>query len=219
MSQQERAAVTKEVEGNAEISPKFEPGSLGMCGIFERLPAGAATGTDGPAFRRARLSTGAQKGKSHRKLAMHHLTRRSAVQLVLLGAASSFAASMPCAATEVLPLAIKGYDPVAYFTSGKPTLGLPEIEYEWDEHRYRFSRAEHRVLFKADPVRYAPQFANFCAMSLARGEIVEADPERWLISEGKLYLFGKPNGPNLFQQALTDNVLKANENRPLIQKH
>ena len=39
---------------------------------------------------------------------------------------------------EEEPLAIKGYDPVAYFTDGKPTPGLPEIEYEWDEHRYRF---------------------------------------------------------------------------------
>src|SRR5207249_6427824 len=66
---------------------------------------------------------------------------------------------------------------------GKPARGLPEIEYEWDERRYRFSRAEHRELFKADPVRYAPQFANYCAMALSQGEIVEADPENWLVSE------------------------------------
>jgi hypothetical protein len=69
-------------------------------------------------------------------------------------------------ASEKVPLAIKGYDPVAYFTVGKPAHGLPEIEYQWDEHRYRFSSAEHRELFRADPVRYAPQFANFSAMAL-----------------------------------------------------
>ena len=120
---------------------------------------------------------------------------------------------------EKVPLAIKGYDPVAYFTIGKPTRGLPEIEYEWDEHRYRFSRAEHRELFKADPVRYAPQFANFCAMALTRGEIDEANPEYWLISDGKLYIFGKPMGPDLFQQDLAGNVGKAEQNRALIQKN
>ena len=65
----------------------------------------------------------------------------------------------------------RAIDPVAYFTIGKPCArACPEIEYEWDEHRYRFSRAEHRELFKADPVRYAPQFANFCAMALSMGE-------------------------------------------------
>jgi hypothetical protein len=119
-----------------------------------------------------------------------------------------------------VPLAIKGYDPVAYFTTGSPTRGLPDIDYVWDEHRYLFSRAEHRELFKADPVRYAPQFANFCAMALSKGEIVEADPESWLISDDKLYVFGKPApaGPTLFQQDLAGNIAKANQNRPLIVK-
>ena len=57
-----------------------------------------------------------------------------------------------------------------------------------------FRGAEHRELFKADPVRYAPQFGNFCAMALTRGELDEANPENWLISDGKLYIFGKADG-------------------------
>jgi hypothetical protein len=123
-------------------------------------------------------------------------------------------------AAELLPLAIKGYDPVAYFTIGMPTLGLPDIEYEWDERRYRFSRPGHRELFKADPERYAPQFGEFCAMALAEGDRDEANPEYWLISDGKLYIFGKPPplGPVLFQQDLAGNVAKANQNRPLIER-
>ena len=149
---------------------------------------------------------------------MHNPSRRNAVRLVLLVAASSFATSIPSVAAESVPLAIKGYDPVAYFTVGSPVRGLPKIEYEWDEHRYRFSRPEHRELFKADPVRYAPQFANLCAISLSRGAIVEANPEYWLISEDKLYIFGGPAGPKHFQQDLARNIAKANENRKLILK-
>ena len=53
-------------------------------------------------------------------------------------------------------------------------------------------------------------------MSLAGREIVEADPENWLISEGKLYLFGKSIGPDLFQKDLAANVARANQNRDLI---
>ena len=149
---------------------------------------------------------------------MHNLSRRDAIGLGLLAAAYSFAAPMPAAAQEKVPLAIKGYDPVAYFTLGKPTQGLPEIEYEWDEHVWRFSSAEDRELFKADPARYAPQFGNYCAMALAKGEIVVADPENWLISDGKLFVFGKPApaGPSLFQQDLAANIVKANQNRPIL---
>ena len=119
-----------------------------------------------------------------------------------------------------MPLAIKGYDPVAYFTDGKPTHGLPEIEYEWDEQRYRFASEAHRELFRADPVHYAPQFGNFCAMALAMGEVVVANPEYWLISDGKLYVFGKPPpfGPALFQKDLSANITKAKQNRAILPK-
>src|ERR1700741_1149939 len=122
---------------------------------------------------------------------MHAVSRRSVIRgsILLLG---SFATASRSTAAENALLAIRGYDPVAYFTDGMPVRGRPDIEYEWDERRYRFSRAEHRELFKADPVRYAPQFAGFCAVALTRGEVDEANPEYWLISDGKLYLFGKP---------------------------
>jgi hypothetical protein len=148
---------------------------------------------------------------------MLSLSRRTVVcRLVLLAAATSVGS--PPAIAEKLPLAIKGYDPVAYFTLGRPVPGLPELEYEWDEYRYRFARPEHRDLFRADPLRYAPQFANYCAMALTRGEVHEADPESWLISDGKLYIFGGPAGPERFRQALTENVIKANRNKALVQK-
>ena len=149
---------------------------------------------------------------------MHALSRRSALRLVALVTASPFAVPVPSFASDKVPLAIKGYDPVAYFTLGKATPGLPEIEHGWDEHRYWFSRPEHRALFKAAPERYAPQFTNFCAMALALGKIVEADPESWLISDGKLYIFGSPAGRDLFQQKLAENIAKANQNRAQIRK-
>lgn len=87
---------------------------------------------------------------------MHNLSRRTAIRLALLAAASPLAASTRSFAMEKVPLAIKGYDPVAYFTLGSPARGRPEFEYEWDEQRYRFTSSEHRELFKADPVHYAP---------------------------------------------------------------
>jgi hypothetical protein len=149
---------------------------------------------------------------------MHRCSRRNALRLVLLAAASTLAPSIASVGSERPPLAIKGYDPVAYFTIGAPVRGLPEVEHDWEEHRYRFSRADHRQLFKADPARYAPQFGNFCAMALAKGEIVVAEPEHWLISGGKLYVFGLPVGPERFKSDLAGNIARAEQNRWLIQK-
>jgi len=127
--------------------------------------------------------------------------------------------SPPATAVEQAPLAIQGYDPVAYFTLQRATPGVAKFGYDWDEHRWQFSSAKHRDLFKADPVRYAPQFANFCAVALARGEVLPANPEYWLISDGKLYLFGKSKGPDLFRQNLRENIERANQHRSMLPSH
>ena len=149
------------------------------------------------------------------------LSRRTALNLLAAAAAFCLANPISPVLSQNVPLAIKGYDPVAYFTVGKPTPGLPEFEHDWDERRYRFANVGNRELFKADPVRYAPQFGNFCAMALAKGMIVVADPENWLITDGKLYVFGSPApaGPALFQKDLAGNVLKANQNRLMLPKN
>lgn len=141
------------------------------------------------------------------------LTRRFIVAL-----ASCLAVCGQAVAADPGPLAIRGYDPVAYFTLQRATPGLAEFEYQWDEHRWQFSTAQHRDLFKADPVKYAPQFANFCAVALARGEVREANPEYWLISDGKLYLFGKSAGPDLFRKDLEAMRERAGHNRALLPK-
>ena len=149
---------------------------------------------------------------------MVSLSRRSVGWLLVPLSAALFLSSPPSMADEKLPLAIKGYDPVAYFTLDKAVLGKPDVEYEWDEQRYRFVSVEHRELIKADPVRYAPQFTNFCAMALARGEVHEANPEYWLVSDGRLYLFGGPSGWERFRQDPGGNIPKANDNRDLARK-
>jgi hypothetical protein len=144
------------------------------------------------------------------------LSRRAAIGLV--GLLISFPLAASAAGPQDAALSIKGYDPVAFFTDGHPVRGLPEFEFEWDDHVYRFASAEHREMFMADPVHYAPQFGNFCAMALAKGEVVVANPENWLISDGKLYVFGSPApaGPVLFQKDLPGNIGKANQNRSIL---
>jgi YHS domain-containing protein len=58
-------------------------------------------------------------------------------------------------------LAIKGYDPVAYFTLSKPVEGKKEFEYKWQDAIWRFANEDHLKLFKSDPEKYAPQYGGY----------------------------------------------------------
>ena len=91
-----------------------------------------------------------------------------------------------------LRLVLSGYDPVAYFTDGKPTLGKAEFETQFDGGRYRFVSSQHMELFKADPDHYAPQFGGSCAGLMSKNMKVEADPKNWIVIDDKLYVFLAP---------------------------
>ncbi|MGB5617848.1 MAG: YHS domain-containing (seleno)protein [Desulfobacterales bacterium] len=84
--------------------------------------------------------------------------------------------------------AIKGYDPVAYFTDGKPVEGKKEFKHEWMGAKWYFATAANRDLFKADPEKYAPRYGGYCAYAVAMGKTADIDPNAWKIVDGKLYL-------------------------------
>lgn len=85
-------------------------------------------------------------------------------------------------------LAIKGYDPVAYFTANHSIQGKPEYSATYNNAIYHFASEENRNLFKADPEAYAPQYGGYCAFGVAMGKKFETDPQAWKIEDGKLYL-------------------------------
>jgi len=109
-------------------------------------------------------------------------------------------------------LALKGYDPVAYFTDSKATPGEPQYEAAYDGVRYRFASAQHLEMFKADPDRYAPQFGGSCAAGIAMGVKVEAEPENWLIVDGKLFVFSGPKSLDSMRADSAGTIAKGREN-------
>ena len=135
------------------------------------------------------------------------VTRRTALQITAF-AAILLAANGPLLA-ETAPLALKGYDPVAYFTDAKPTPGREQFELLWDGQRYRFASAQHREMFKTSPDRYAPQFGGLCAMNLSNGVKRESDPHNWVISNGNLYVFAGERGMQNFSKAPDDYAARA----------
>jgi hypothetical protein len=98
---------------------------------------------------------------------------------------------VPIAWSEEPKLSISGYDPVAYFTDGKPVQGKSEFEYLWHKLRWRFADGAHREIFIKDPNRYTPQYDGYCAMGVTNDAAAHkdaVDPNAWAIVDGKLYL-------------------------------
>ena len=86
-------------------------------------------------------------------------------------------------------IAIKGYDPVGYFVDGKAERGSGAYSRKWLGATWLFSSDEHRRLFAASPMSYAPQYGGLCAEGVPNGEVtVNIEPESWQIVDGKLYL-------------------------------
>jgi len=113
-------------------------------------------------------------------------------------------------------LALKGYDPVAYFETGAPAKGSPDIEHSWGGATWRFSSEAHRVAFIADPARYAPQYGGYCAWAVSQGYTAKIDPTAWKIVEGKLYLNYSAKVQKTWEGDVPGNIAKADKNWPAV---
>ena len=123
------------------------------------------------------------------------------------------------AVAEEPRLGLKGYDPVAYFTMGRPVEGDSQFQYEFDEVRYRFISAKHLDLFSGDPDKYAPRYGGLCTMGLgAKGYKVEANPENWVIHNGRLYVTQRSFGPKIFRKAPNKWKIAAKANLRVLAK-
>lgn len=114
------------------------------------------------------------------------------------------------------PLALHGYDPVAYFTEGKPVLGEPRFAAVFEGATYYFSSAAHQKLFEGTPSKYAPQYGGFCAFGAALGKKFDGNPAVFLVRDGKLYLNLAPDIAAKFGEDVAGNIQKADARWPEI---
>jgi YHS domain-containing protein len=84
--------------------------------------------------------------------------------------------------------AIKGYDPVAFFTESKAIKGADSLIFEWNGAVWHFQNEENRQAFISNPETYAPQYGGYCAYGWSRGYAAPTEPDAWTIVDGKLYL-------------------------------
>lgn len=112
--------------------------------------------------------------------------------------------------------AIRGYDPVAYFTEGKPVQGKPEFTHQWKGATWRFASAANRDRFAAAPEQYAPQYGGYCAYGVASGYAVKTEPDAWSVVDGKLYLNYDRNVQASWVKDIPGYIRKADANWPAV---
>ena len=86
-------------------------------------------------------------------------------------------------------LAISGFDPVAYFTDGKPMEGKAGLELRLGGAVWQFRNEGNRAAFAAHPEVYMPRFGGYDPVALARGTSVRGHPLIWARIRDRVYLF------------------------------
>lgn len=134
--------------------------------------------------------------------------------LLMLSSIPAFAQTKTLLNLDKNGIAIRGYDPVAFFTQNQPVKGRSEFESKYNGARYLFASAEDKAMFDANPAKYEPQFGGFCAYGASQGHTAPIKIEAWQIVNGRLlmqYDLGVKKDFNKDQQG---NLQKADRNWP-----
>jgi YHS domain-containing protein len=149
-------------------------------------------------------------------------SRLAAVLRSLLAACAVALATPALAGTPeiytgiVAGTAVGGYDPVAYFTEGKPVQGRADIAHVWKGVSWRFASEKNRELFKAKPEAYAPQYGGYCAYAVSIGQTAHGDPHAWSVVNRKLYLNYSLRVKNRWDKDQTGYIASGDKNWPKV---
>ena len=150
-----------------------------------------------------------------------NLSRRKLLQLTAVAPLGGILASPILAATKskwFAPdgLAIRGYDPVAYFKVAGPVEGSAEFSTNMGGVTWQFSSAQNLDDFIADPLAYMPQFGGYCAYAVSKGSTASTQPDAWTIWNDRLYLNYNKTVRGIWKQDIPGNVAKAEANWPAV---
>jgi len=108
--------------------------------------------------------------------------------------------------------ALRGYDPVAYFTEQKPVKGSAQFTSNHNGATWYFSSAANKAMFDDNPEKYSPQYGGYCAYGMANGFVVSSDPAAFSLVDDKLYLNYSPGVRDTWLEDVPGNIDSADQN-------
>jgi len=127
----------------------------------------------------------------------------------LLSLVSAFASAGVDTSTDANDVILAGHDAVAYFTENKAVEGTADFTAQYNGAVYRFSSAENRDTFKANPAKYAPAYGGYCAYGAALGKKFDIDGKAFEVVEGRLYVNKNLAVYKRWQKDIPGNIVKA----------
>jgi YHS domain-containing protein len=115
-------------------------------------------------------------------------------------------------------IALRGYDPVAYFVAARPQKGQPSHSYEYLGSKFYFANEANKRAFMQNPDKYAPQFGGYCAYGAANGYKVSTQPDAFAIVKDRLYLNYNREVLAIWQNDVPGNIALAEKNWPEVSK-
>ena len=103
-------------------------------------------------------------------------------------------------------LMLKGHDPVAYFTVGKPVPGRPDVKMDHEGVTYRFASEANREQFRAAPDKFKPQFNGFCSNGLVYAIPLGGNHDTFKIVNGRLFMFGGEGSKKYWEMDETRHI-------------
>ena len=113
-------------------------------------------------------------------------------------------------------VAIRGADPVAYFTENRAVEGSKKYQSTYKGAEFRFASAENKALFDKDPEAYAPQYGGYCAWAISHGYTASIVPEAFTIVDGKLYLNYSLSVRRQWEADQSNRIKLADQNWPSV---
>ncbi|MDY8137191.1 YHS domain-containing (seleno)protein [Aquimarina sp. 2201CG5-10] len=86
-------------------------------------------------------------------------------------------------------IALQGYSPVSYLDLGIAQKGLKQYKSEHEKVIYYFTSADQKKTFDKNPAKYKPQYGGFCAFGTYAGAKFRPDPNKFIVKDGKYFLY------------------------------
>ena len=109
--------------------------------------------------------------------------------LLVLFSSASFAQDNKANNIDNSNIALQGYSPVSYVDLGLAQKGVKEFKAEHEGIHYYFTSADQQAAFEKNPEKYLPQYGGYCAFGIYAGAKFRVDPNKFILKDGKYYLF------------------------------
>lgn len=112
-----------------------------------------------------------------------------AVALTMVLSTSVFAQNKTENNIDDSKIALQGYSPVSYLDLGIAQKGLKEYKSIYDGLAYYFTNDEQKKSFEENPKKYLPQYGGYCAFGASVGAKFRVDPNKFVVKDGKYFLY------------------------------